>query len=62
MFHEALLRELIRQGKGAGEDSLSWLRACRGQLRELNEEHSRILANCKSSVQFPDLYAELYNL
>jgi hypothetical protein len=39
-----------------------WLKTCCNKLKELNVEHVKILNEQKKSVQFPDLYAELYNL
>lgn len=40
----------------------TWLTNCCTKLKELNLEHARILLEQKQYVQFPDLYAELYNL
>lgn len=39
-----------------------WLINCCKKLNELNAEHSKILNKLKNFIQFPDLYAELYNL
>lgn len=39
-----------------------WLNTCSSKLKELNSEHAKILAEYKNFIQFPDLYAELYNL
>jgi hypothetical protein len=39
-----------------------WLNTCCIKLKQLNYEHAKILIEYKQYVQFPDLYAELYNL
>jgi hypothetical protein len=44
------------------EAILEWLNKSCAKLKELNKEHAKILMELKKFVQFPDLYAELYNL
>ncbi len=39
-----------------------WLDTCCLKLKQLNYEHAKILIEQKPFVQYPDLYAELYNL
>nr|ASL70612.1 nuclear receptor [Brachionus koreanus] len=53
----------IEQTKILNKEFLNvWLINCCKKLKELNAEHSKILNLLKDDVQFPDLYAELYNL
>ena len=40
----------------------TWLINCCKKLKDLNAEHANVLLEYKQFVQFPDLYAELYNL
>ncbi len=47
---------------GSRADIEIWLNTCCIKLKQLNYEHAQILIEHKQSVQFPDLYAELYNL
>lgn len=39
-----------------------WLNSCCKKLKELNNEHAKVLLEFKQFIQFPDLYSELYNL
>nr|ASL70501.1 nuclear receptor [Brachionus rotundiformis] len=69
IYQEILLTRLekrqaqMEQSKVLNKEFLNiWLINCCKKLKELNAEHSKILNNLKDVVQFPDLYAELYNL
>lgn len=44
------------------DDLVLWVRTCGLKLKRLSDEHVKILNEYKQSIQFPDLYAELYNL
>lgn len=69
IYQEILLSRLekkqaqIEQNKVLNKEFLKvWLINCCKKLKELNAEHLKILNLLKDVVQFPDLYAELYNL
>jgi len=65
LFRSLLIHEMGKRPVGkqlANEAINEWIQRCCVKLKELNVEHSNILFKCKSLIQFPDLYAELYNL
>ena len=76
LFHDLVIDELLKsRTRVDGEDGVSkggkffsrdeltvWVNTCCAMLKRLNQEHTRILMEQKQFVQFPDLYAELYNL
>ncbi|CAF0832034.1 unnamed protein product [Brachionus calyciflorus] len=69
LYQELLVRQLEKrqsekdQNKVLTKEFFSvWLINCCKKLKDLNLEHTNILNSVKESVQFPDLYAELYNL
>ena len=65
LFFDLLMNELVknrRQEDGQLSRVKAWLNTCCSMLKELNREHSKVLVEFKNLVQFPDLYAELYNL
>lgn len=70
LYQEILLNQLekkqsqtVDQNKVLTKEFMSlWLNNCCKKLKDLNAEHSNLLGKLKQFVQFPDLYAELYNL
>jgi hypothetical protein len=64
LFRGLLINELCRNhGQQCKESDIqAWLDKCCAKLKNLNYEHSQILMRLKKTIQFPDLYAELYNL
>lgn len=66
MFRGLLIHELNKNHKkftsNINNNVETWLSTCCSKLKKLNSEHSQILSRLKKTIQFPDLYAELYNL
>ena len=70
-FKNAQQQQQQQNPSGTGSDKiqnsssdqiLKWLNTCCAKLKSLNQEHAKVLLELKQYVQFPDLYAELYNL
>jgi hypothetical protein len=65
LYRGLLIYELSKNHSKFNSNNLTiqnWLNTCCMKLKKLNYEHSQILSRLKKSIQFPDLYAELYNL
>ena len=61
-FYNQLLINELEKGNRKRQDILNWLDLCIKDLKELNDEHAKILNHHKQFIQFPDLYSDLYNL
>ena len=65
LYRGLLIHELNKNHSKFNNNNFTiqnWLNTCCMKLKKLNQEHSQILSRLKKSIQFPDLYAELYNL